>query len=200
MNFCPTSTMAGITARMRRVSRVCAVDAFALSAVLRRSRRVSARFRKAVEIPPPARRWRRMTAAKRVNSAIRTRSQAWRRVVPVSSPASSPSRTWTSTGPTGFGASLATAASASRAGTPAPARRTIWSTISGNWRTNSASWRAWRVRSMYHAAPTPATPTTGIVHQSAGTRRNHRVPQPAAAPATPAMTAAGSACRASRSG
>ena len=97
----------------------------------------------------------------------------------VSSPASSPSRTRPRIGATGGGASSATVASASRGGTPAPERRTIWSTTSGNCRTNSATWRAWSKRRAYHAAPAPARAAAGSGPPAGGDLQEpHREPAP----------------------
>ena len=56
VNFCAVSTATGITASTSSVSRLCAVEDRALSAVLCRSRSVFARFANAPETPPPARR------------------------------------------------------------------------------------------------------------------------------------------------
>ena len=200
MNFCATSTSAGITDSTSRVRRVWAVEARALSAVLPRSRRVSERFANAVETPPPARRCRRSTAANIVNSASRTRSHALWSTTSTSSPASIPSHTPRSTGSIGCGASSTTTESASRAGTPAPASRTIWSTTSGNCLMNAASWRVWSSPSVYQAPPAPASTSAGIVHQPSGALRNHRANQVAPAAPAPAPSAADSAGPGSSSG
>ena len=61
---------------------------------------------------------------------------------------------------------------------------------------NSATCRAWIELSAYHPAPAPASPTTGIVHQSVGTLRNHIENQHPPAPASPIPTDAGRARRA----
>ena len=200
MNFWPISTSTGIAPRTRRVRRLCAVEACAFNAVWRRSRSVLERLENAVETPPPERLCRRITAANIVNSATRIRSVAVRSATSGSSPAIRPSQTPRRIGPTGFGASSVTTESASMDGTPAPASRTTWSTISGKTRMNSASCRACSQPSADQTPPAPARPASGSVHPPVGILRNQIANQPAAAASRPAPRARGRARRNSRSG